>query len=154
MEVRVKIFRSVLFFVATLLIYLGVPLLGWGPGSLTGFFSSPARLGYAIVVGFFSLAVGIQSYSGMEGIRGKKGEVGKLVSRQTLVSFILVFSLYIVQICIPLFDRHSIGVFKEVDALRWLGVGFGAIGYALIFWSGVALGRQYSAEVTIQESTA
>ena len=33
---------------------------------------------------------------------------------------------------------------------RWLGVGVSALGYALVFWSGLVLGKQYSADVTIQ----
>ncbi len=146
-----KITRSVLFFFATLLMYLGWPLLGWevaGPGQ---FFGSAPRLGYALVVGLFSLAVGIQAYSGVEGIRGKSGEAGKLVFRQTVVRYVLELSLYIALFFIPFFDKRSIGVFGNINALRWMGVVFCAIGYGLIFWSGVALGRQYSADVTIQE---
>jgi protein-S-isoprenylcysteine O-methyltransferase Ste14 len=146
-----KPLRSVLFFVATILMYLGWPLLGWGLGGLAEFFSSPARLGYAVVVALFSLAVGIQAFQGVEGIRGKSGEKSKLILRQTVVRYILELSLYVTLFFIPYFDRHAIGVFGENDALRWIGDGLGLLGYGLIFWSGVALGRQYSADVTIQE---
>lgn len=64
MEVRVKLFRAVLFFMATLLIYLGVPLLGWGPESLTEFFIHRGILpvsildwiaGHGIFPGFITL---------------------------------------------------------------------------------------------------
>ncbi len=73
------------------------------------------------------------------------------MNRQTVVRYVLELSLYIALICIPLFDRHNIAVFMEASIVRWLGVGLAAIGYGLIFWSGIALGRQYSADVTIQE---
>jgi len=152
MKSLINLSRSVLFFLATLLIYLGMPLVGWGLGGLRGFFSSPPLLGYAVVVVLFSLAVGFQAYNSIEGIRGKKGEAAKLVFRQTILRYILEISLYIALIFIPFFDRHGIGVFYDKDTLRWVGVGFSLLGYGLIFWSGLALGRQYSADVTIQEN--
>jgi len=146
-----KFLRTILFFIATLLIYLGVALIGWGLGDLEGFFSSGPRLGYAVVVGMFSLAVGVQAYSSTEGIRGGKGEEGKFVFRQRLVRIGLVLSLYIALFFIPFFDRRDLVVFGDSGIARWLGVTLSALGFILVFWSGLALGRQYSADVTIQE---
>jgi len=146
-----KFLRAILFFIATLLIYLGVTLLGWGLCDLAGFFSSAPRLGYAIVVGLFSLAVGVQAYGSTEGIRGGKGEEGKFVFRQRLVRIGLVLALYIALFFIPFFDRRGFGVFGNSDIVRWLGVVLSALGFSLVFWSGLTLGRQYSADVTIQE---
>jgi protein-S-isoprenylcysteine O-methyltransferase Ste14 len=146
-----KVARSFLFCMATLLIYLGCPLLGWGLGSITRFFSSSSRFGYAVTVAFFSMAVGIQAYRSVEGIRGKKGETAKLVTRQTVVRYVLLLALYLALFFIPFLDRHAMGVFPEGNIIRWLGVIFCLLGYGLILWSGVALGRQYSADVTIQE---
>jgi protein-S-isoprenylcysteine O-methyltransferase Ste14 len=146
-----KLLRLILFFIATLLIYLGVPLLGWGLGHLGGFFSSSPRLGYALVVGLFSLAVGLQAYTSTQGIRGGKGEESKFVFRQRVVRIMLVLSLYIALFFIPFFDRHGILVFVDRVYLRWLGLGLSALGFTLVYESGVALGKQYSADVTIQE---
>jgi hypothetical protein len=50
-----------------------VTLLGWGLDDLMGYFSLSPRLWYAAVVGLFSLAVGIQAYGSVEGIRGGGG---------------------------------------------------------------------------------
>jgi protein-S-isoprenylcysteine O-methyltransferase Ste14 len=146
-----KFLRAILFFVATGLLYLGVPLLGWGLGDLGGYFSNAPHLGYALVIGLFSLAVGIQAFSSTEGIRGNKGQEGKLIFRQTLVRITLELSLYLTLFFIPSFDRHAIGVFNAPEVIRWLGVALSALGYALIFLSGLALGKQYSADVTIQK---
>jgi protein-S-isoprenylcysteine O-methyltransferase Ste14 len=146
-----KLIRLVVFFVATLLLYLGVPLLGWGLRDLPGYFSNAPRVGYGVLVGLFSLAVGIQAFGSIEGIRGGKGEAGKLVFRQRLVRIGLVLSLYVALFFIPFFDRRGIGVLTVEDIVRWLGVFLSAFGFALIFWSGLALGRQYSADVTIQK---
>jgi protein-S-isoprenylcysteine O-methyltransferase Ste14 len=150
-EDPMKYLRALLFFFATLMIYLGIPLLGWGLGDLGGFFSINPRLGYAIIVGVFSLAVGIQAIGSTEGIRGGKGEKGKLVLRQSIVRVVLVLSLYLALSFIPFADRRGIGAFNAGGITRWLGVGLSGIGYALVFWSGLALGKQYSAEVTIQK---
>jgi protein-S-isoprenylcysteine O-methyltransferase Ste14 len=146
----VKLIRAVTFFIATLLIYLGVSLLGWGFDDLMGYFSQAPRLWYAVTVGLFSLAVGVQAYGSTEGIRGGSGEKSKFVFRQRVVRVGLVLSLYIALFFIPFCDRRGIAVFNDGDIARWLGVGLSVLGYGLIFWSGLALGKQYSADVTIQ----
>jgi protein-S-isoprenylcysteine O-methyltransferase Ste14 len=146
----VKLLRAVTFFIATLLIYLGITLLGWGLNDLEGYFSLPPRGSYAVTVGLFGLAVGIQAYGSTEGIRGSRGEQSKFVFRQRVVRVGLVLSLYIALFFIPFCDRRSIAVFNDGGIARWLGVGFSAVGFALVFWSGLALGKQYSADVTIQ----
>lgn len=146
-----KFLRAILFFVATGLLYFGVTLLGWGLDDLRRYFSNIPRLGYALVIGLFSLAVGIQAFSSTEGIRGRKGEEGKLVFRQRIVRIVLELSLYIALFFIPFFDRRGIGVLSEGNFVRWLGVVLSALGFFLVFWSGLALGRQYSADVTIQK---
>lgn len=145
-----KLVRAATFFIATLLIYLGVTLLGWGLDDLAGYFSLPPRLWYAVTVGMFSLAVGIQAYGSTAGIRGGKGEDSKFVFRQRVVRIGLVLSLYIALFFIPFCDRRGIAVLDDGGIVRWLGVGLSAVGYILVFWSGLALGKQYSADVTIQ----
>jgi protein-S-isoprenylcysteine O-methyltransferase Ste14 len=120
-----KYLRAFVFFLATALMYLGLPLLGWGLDDLHGFYSLAPRTGYALSVAVFAAAVGVQAISGTEGIRGGKGEEAKWNRRESVVRVVL--------------------------ALRWSGVALGALGYGLVFWSGLALGRQYSAEVTIQK---
>jgi len=95
--------RLVTFFIATGLLYLGIPLLGWGLDDVIGYSSNAARLGYALLVGLFSLAVGLQAFSSTEGIRGRKGEAGKFVFRQRIVRVVLVLSLYIALFFYPFF---------------------------------------------------
>ena len=52
-----KYLRSFVFFLATALLYLGLPLLGWGLDDLRGFFSLAPRLGYALSVAVFAAAI-------------------------------------------------------------------------------------------------
>lgn len=136
---------------ATWIIYLGVPLLGWGVTDLKGFLASPSRVGLAAVTLVFGLAVGIQAIQGMEGIRGKPGQEGKRVLRQSLVRVAVVLIMYLGLVFLPYGDRREIATFATAEMGRWLGVALAGLGYAMIYLSGVFLGRQYSADVTIQE---
>ncbi|MGD0806870.1 MAG: isoprenylcysteine carboxylmethyltransferase family protein [Anaerolineales bacterium] len=146
-----KYLRAFVFFLSTVLLYLGLASFGWGFDNLRGFFSLVPRLGYALSVVLFAAAVGVQALSGTEGIRGGKGEESKWNRRESIVRVVLILGLYLAITFIPIADRRGIAVIAEGAALRWLGVALGALGYALIFRSGLALGRQYSAEVTIQK---
>jgi protein-S-isoprenylcysteine O-methyltransferase Ste14 len=138
------------FLVTTVALYLGVPLIGWGLDRLGGFFSNGARLAYALVVVAFALAVGVQAIDSPEGIRGGRGEEGKLVRRQSAVRIAMILLFYAMLVFLPFSDRHGIGVWAETAPVRWGGVALCGIGYALVFLSGLALGKQYSQEVTIQ----
>ena len=146
-----KYLRAVAFMLITVLIYLGVPLLGWGITDLPGFLSATPRLLYAALVIAFGLAVGVQAVDAPEGIRGSRGDERKLVGRQHIVRRVVVLALYVSLAFLPFADRRAIGVLGDAALLRWIGLILAALGLGLVFWSGVALGRMYSQEVTIQE---
>lgn len=146
-----RILRAFGVFLVTALLYLGVALLGWYLGGQRGFFSDLPRAAYAAIVPVFSLLVGVQSYSSMQGIQDSPGQAGKRVRRQTVVGAALVILLYAGMLGLPFTGSRGLWTFPAIRALAWLGVVLCAAGYGLIFWSGLALGRQYSAEVTIQK---
>jgi protein-S-isoprenylcysteine O-methyltransferase Ste14 len=152
MKKTMKVLRGIGFFLSTLAIYLGVPLLGWGIDDLGGFFSISQRSGYAVLIIAFGLAVGYQAIDAPEGIRGSQGQAGKRVRRQSIVRVVVVLLMYGAFIFLPLADRRSLGVMRDSQVVRWSGLVLFGFGCALIFWSGVALGRMYSAEVTIQKN--
>ncbi len=146
-----KYLRAVGVLLSTAILYLGLPLLGWGVNDLQGFLSLYPRAGYALVVATFSLLVGIQALNSIEGITGSSGVESKLIRRQSIIGHVLVLILYLALIFLPFSDRHNIGSIVYDQTLRWIGLALCAFGYLLIFWSGLALGRQYSVEVTIQK---
>jgi protein-S-isoprenylcysteine O-methyltransferase Ste14 len=146
-----KYLRAIIFCLSTIAIYLGLPLLGWGPGGFRDFFSGYSRAGYALIVLVFGLAVGFQAIDSPEGIRGSKGETGKLVRRQSAVRIVMILVLYAALIFLPYADYRQIGVWNENLLIRWCGMALCGLGYMLIFLSGAALGKQYSQEVTIQK---
>jgi protein-S-isoprenylcysteine O-methyltransferase Ste14 len=143
--------RAVQFFIDTPLIYLAPPLLGWGLDDLAGFFSLSPRLGYAVLVVLLGLVAGYQAMDGLEGLKGGKGKVDKLVRRQSIVKVAIIFLMYVFLAVVPFADRRGLGVMFEGVALRWPGLVLAGTGFALIFWSGFALGRFYSADVTVQK---
>ena len=67
------------------------------------------------------------------------------------ICFAIVFLLYAALIFLPYADRRGIGLMKDEPITRWVGLVCFAFGVVLVFWSGIALGRLYSAEVTLQK---
>lgn len=146
-----KILRGFGFFVSTMVMYLGIPLLGWGLGDLLGFFSMSQRLGYALVVLALGFAVGWHVLASPEGVRGGRGREDKLVARQSVIRITVIVMLYVTLLFLPFADRRGIGTLAGNPAIRWIGVVLFGLGSGLVFWSGVALGRLYSGDVTLQE---
>jgi protein-S-isoprenylcysteine O-methyltransferase Ste14 len=147
-----KFLRGILFRLSTVFINLLIPLLGWGLDDLADFFSFGPRAAYAIAVGCFGLVVGIQAIDAPEGIRGSRGEEGKLVRRESVIRVVMVLVLYAAIFLLPFADRRNILVFVASPAACWVGAILCGVGYGLIFWSGLALGKQYSQEVTVQKN--
>jgi protein-S-isoprenylcysteine O-methyltransferase Ste14 len=145
------ILRSPGYFLSTLLMYLGIPLLGWGIGDLPGFFSVGPRLAYALVVLALGLAVAWQALHSPEGIRGGSGRDNKCIARQSVIRIIVTVLMYLALLFLPFADRRGIGTLTRNPTVRWIGVALFSLGIGFVFWSGVALGRLYSGDVTLQE---
>lgn len=148
------ILRGFGFFITTNLMYLAIPLIGWGLKDLRGFFSMPQRLTYAIVIEVLGIAVGIQAVHSPQGIRGGKGRDDTRIPRQRIVRNIVIFLLYAALWFLPFADRRGIGIIGIIgnqSMFRWVGVLLFGFGMWLIYWSGVALGKLYSGDVTLQE---
>jgi len=146
-----RILRGIGFFISTLLIYLLPILLGWGITDLRRFFSLGPRLGYAMIVLALAVGVGYQALDAPEGIRGSPGRGDKLVSRQSVLRYVVTISLFAGLILLPSADRHGVGTLVDSQLVRWFGVVLFGLGISLVYWSGLVLGRLYSAEVTLQE---
>lgn len=144
--------RAIISFLLTLIIYLGLPLLGWGLDDLYGFFSLPYMIGYSISIVAFGLLAShmLQRPGGMGNTFGK-GQESKFVPRQRIVRIFVTAMLFCGLVSVPFSDRRNIGVMADSPLLRWLGLFFEITGMGLILWSGWALGRFYSPEVTLQK---
>lgn len=143
--------RAVQFFMGTLLIYLAPPLLGWGLGDLGAFFAVAPRAGYAALVIMLALGVGVQAIAAPEGIKGGSKETGQRVRRQSVVKIGIILMMYGVLALLPFADRRNLAVLEVAQGVRWVGLALVGLGFALVLWSGIALGRFYSADVTLQQ---
>lgn len=147
-----KTLRFVGIFLNTLVIYLGLPLLGWGLDDLRGFFSHPPLAGYSLTIAAFGM---LASYLFLQpdgmGNRLGKGQESKFVPRQRLVRILVTGMLFGALLAVPYCDRRDLYSMAGSPALRWLGLALATLGMGMIFWSGAALGRLYSPEVTLQQ---
>lgn len=145
-----KILHALRFFIGTPLIYLLPSLLGWGLDDVSGYFAAAPRFAYGVLVGLLGLGVAFQGLIAPEGIRGSAGEKEKRVARQTVVKIVIILVMYAGLIFLPFADRRGLAVWTGADMVRWVGLLFTGLGFGLVLWSGIALGRFYSADVTLQ----
>ncbi len=130
----------------TLVIYLGLPLVGWGLLDIRGFFSEGGRVGFALLTLIGAVLAGYQGLVVPE----SRGEADKRVTRQTI--FLIVFAVLggALLIALPFCDQRGLVTWGQNAGLRIWGAALLAVGGTIMFWSVLDLGRQYSAEVTIQ----
>jgi protein-S-isoprenylcysteine O-methyltransferase Ste14 len=147
-----KYLKGFASFLWTCILYAGLPLLGWGLDDLPGFFALPQRAIYIISIALFGLVAACQMIHLPESFHGGKGQEDKFVPRQHLVRIAVTLLLFVGLVLIPFADRRGLLTITESPAVRWTGLVLAVLGMGLIFWSGLALGRLYSQEVTLQES--
>lgn len=146
-----KILRGSSVFIYMLVLYVGLPLFGWGFDDLSGFFSYPQLAGYAVSIAAFGVLVALMiQRPGGAGSHGK-GQPDKFVVRQRVVRIAVSLLLFCGLVFVPLTGRRGLWVLPDEPVLRWLGLLFGSLGMGLILWSGFALGRLYSPDVTLQK---
>lgn len=140
------LFYTVALFVG-LLIFLCLPLLGWGLGSIPQFFDNPARLTFAITILFLQLFSIV--YNPQVGRNKEERKSGIEQHRLDLV-LIQVFSLALVLLA-PFSDSHAFGVFNFGNTIRFWGFAFLIPGFVFMQMAEKYLGRQFSVEVTLQK---
>jgi protein-S-isoprenylcysteine O-methyltransferase Ste14 len=134
-------------FLAGVLIFAGLPLVGWGVTDVRGFLGHPARLGYLVLV--VLLQAGILLRWPEVGRRGGEGK--SVVRRQRLaVALLQVLSLAVV-ILAPYGDRRNVLAFRDMALVRHVGLVLFALGFIGINWAEAALGRLFSFQVELQE---
>ena len=147
-----KTLRALRFLFGTLVIYLVPVLLGWGLGDLPGFFASAPRAGYAGLALLLGLGVVYHALISSGQIHGGKDEAKEQrVARQTVVKIAIVLVMYGGLMFLPFADRRDLVVWSGGEVLRWVGLLGVGLGLGLVLWSGIALGRFYSPDVTLQK---
>ena len=134
-------------FLMGIVIFSGLPLLGWGITNVSGFLQNPYRFTHIIMMAVLTLLVVIfVPESGKS-----RGEGKKLVKKHKIsLLFMQVIPLFIVFVS-PYFDRHHILLLPDKVVIRILGLAMTLAGFTLMNWSVMVLGKQFSADVTIQD---
>ena len=142
-----KFYRSLLTFIIGCIIFVLLPLLGWGLDDIKGYLANPARLGFIIAVILLSAYASIKIPE-----IGKKKNVGKIkIERQHLaIIFLQILSISLI-IVAPYSDRRNILIISLNEIIRFIGLAFYIIGFIVMHIVEVRLGNQFSIEVTIQE---
>ena len=133
--------------VVGVLLFAGLPLLGWGVMDISGFIRNPVRLAYIGVAVLLQVLIVIR----MPEIGRKPDKGKKTVQCQRMAVLMLqVISLAIV-IGAPYSDRSGVATFGAGNAIRYLGLALFALGLAAMNWAEAKLGKQFSIQATIQE---
>ncbi len=132
---------------------LGVPLLGWGIADWRGFFSSPVRSAYGVSVVLQSalLFAGYLLLPFTYLPSKQRGEAAKRIGRQAIVPIVARVVWLAALLASAQCDRRGWLVVEEPGWVRYLGLPLYMVALAWVYWSFWTLGRQHSAEVTIQE---
>ncbi len=136
-----------LHFIFTLVVYVGLPMLGWGLNDVRGFLSEPARLGMIL---FGCVSAFLAAWQGMV-IPERQDQKAKRINRQTVYLVVVQLLGLLLLISLGYCDRRGLGVMPENEGVRLVGLGLAYLGGTVMFWSVLDLGRQYSPEVTIQK---
>ena len=141
------VLRRAMALLIGLVIFVGLPLLSWGVGEVRGFVDDPARLVYMPLVIMLQVFVLIT----MPDAGRNRGTRRKDVPRRRLdLAAIQVISLAVL-IIPPYSDRRDVVVLSGIEIVRYLGLVMFALGMLTMQWAEASLGKQFSAEVTLQE---
>ena len=130
-----------------ILLFVGLPLLGWGVTELSAFAAHPARLGYVLLVILLQFFVAIK----FPRVGQQQSDGKKIVERQRIAVLLLQLLSLAIVIVAPYTDRRDIAVMNELETLRYLGLVLFALGFVAVNWAEATLGKQFSVQVTIQE---
>jgi protein-S-isoprenylcysteine O-methyltransferase Ste14 len=86
-----------------------------------------------------------------QSVRGGRGQAEKRVARQSAVRVVITLLLFAAITFLPFADRRAIGVLETHHTARRAGLVLVSAGWGLVIASGIAPGRLYSGDVTLQE---
>lgn len=139
--------RYFLALLAGSVIFIGLPLLGWGLGHIPAFFENPARIAFVLVL--FALQVFSLIYNPQVGRNQENRKSDAPRSKLDLI-LIQIFSLAVV-ILAPFSDGHSIGILNVENIVRYIGLFIAIPGFVLMQAGEKYLAKQFSIEVTLQK---
>ena len=142
-----KVIRASIALLAGLLIFVGLPLLVWGLGDLSGFFQDPVRLTYvALTIVMQTITVIVMPSAGENRFSG-----GESVSRQRFGVVAMQIICLAVVVIAPYSDRHNSGILADSTIIRVCGMVLYVIGSVVMNWAEAALGEQFTVQVAVRK---
>lgn len=142
-----KIVGSVIKVLIGTVLFVGLPLVGWGVTDFKGFLSHPARFGYVVL----TILLQIVGVIMVPGIRRDTREGRQTVRRQRIAVLLLQVLCLVIVLAAPYSDRSGIAAFGELTTARYLGLALFALGLVMVSWAEASLGRLFSVQVTLQD---
>lgn len=142
-----KATRKLITFLIGTVFFLGLPLIGWGLDDPLGFLKDTGRAGYCAFMFFSSILVVL--FVPEEGRGRAAGK--KIVARQKLTILFLQVIPLTMLIVAPYCDRRQWGVMGHQE-IRYVGLALTLVGFTFMNWAILALGKQFSLDVTVQEN--
>ena len=105
-------------FIIGLMIFAGLPLIGWGVADINGFVSHPARLLYLFVVAILQFITVIKFPTMGDNARADR----QAASTQRLALLLLQILPLAIVIGAPASDRHNFLTLNASDAISYLGL--------------------------------
>lgn len=139
--------RSSIKLLIGIVIFVGLPLVGWGVKDIQGFIGHPARLGYTLIAVLLQVFVVIK----LPEVGSRHDQEKKILFRERLTLVPLQVIPLAIVIAAPYSDSQNIAVLGEFEAVRYLGLVMFAFGFVGMHWAEASLDRQFSVYVTIQD---
>ncbi len=139
--------QNIFYFIIGSLVFVGVPVVAWGVGDVGAYFANIQRTLYSILMTAATLLVVI--FVPNQGRGYKSGE--KLIVRQKLAVLYLQAASILLLVISPIADKHAFLSIGTGAILRTSGLLLTMVGYFLMSWSIMVLGKQFSVDVTIQK---
>lgn len=140
--------KIVLSLLVGMVIFVGIPLLGWGINSAETFFENPARLLYVVIIIVLQLISVFFVQKKTNGGDNRKKETPR---HKIDLILIQILSLAVVFIA-PYSDRRATFILTSGDITRYIGLALMTAGFFLMHLAEKYLDKQFSVEVTLQEN--
>lgn len=142
------ILRKSLTCIIGIFLFTGISVISWGLDDIPGYFADIHRTIYVVLMAILTILVTI--FVPNEG-RGS-GTGIKTIKRQHSAILYLQILAFLMVILSPISDRHHFLSLPQSSIIREVGLIFVFLGYSLMNWSVMVLGKQFSVDVTIQEN--
>jgi protein-S-isoprenylcysteine O-methyltransferase Ste14 len=139
--------KKLLYYLIGVGIFCGLPLVGWGLNDVKGFLHDPYR--FAFIVMMAASTVLVVRFVPREG--RSRGEGKRMIQKHKLSLLLIQIISIMIVLLAPFFDHRGIAVFNESPILRLIGLMLALSGFLLMNVSIIALGKQFSIDVTLQD---